>query len=204
MVRIRSVLVIYFIYITLYMLTLLISLPHLSPLVTIRLLSKSLSFCFVNEFICINLILKLYPLSDIIGNLSFSVWLPSLSMIISTSLHVAGKGIISLRHTSIRGVYDIFPAVWPINSARHSLAPSSCCKWHHFTPFNGWIILYCAYIRTISSLPVTLMMDFMVASINRAWLRKTVLQWRLGACIILNYGFFPREEAQKWDSWIMW
>ena len=203
MLRIRSVSVIYFMYVTLYMLTLLISLPHLSPLVTIKLLSKSLSFCFVNEFICINLILKLYLLSDIIGNLSFSVWLPSLSMIISTSLHVAGKGFISLRHTSIRDVYDIFPAVWPTQHDTLELHPS-CCKWHRFTPFNGWIILHCAYIRTISSLPVTLMMDFMVASINTAWLRKTVLQWRLGACIILNYGFFSHEEAQEWDSWIMW
>ena len=48
-----------------------------------------LYFCFLNKFICI--IFKITHIIDIIWHLSFSVWPPSLSMTISSSIHVAAN-----------------------------------------------------------------------------------------------------------------
>ena len=51
-------------------------------------------FCFVNKVICINILDSTKCISEIIY-LFFSVWLTSLNMIISRSIHVAANGIIS-------------------------------------------------------------------------------------------------------------
>ena len=72
-------------------------------------------FCFINKFICtINLIPHI---RDIIQYLSFSLWLTSLSMIISRSLHVAANGITS-------SFYDwvVFHCIFVL----HLLYPSIC------------------------------------------------------------------------------
>ena len=51
-------------------------------------------FCFEYKLICI-IFFKILHISDIIWYLSFSAWLTSLTMIISRSIRVAAKGIIS-------------------------------------------------------------------------------------------------------------
>ena len=59
----------------------------------VTFLSLWVCFCFVDEFIDTDFSIR--PLSDILGYLSSSIWLPSIRMIIARSMHVAGKGIIS-------------------------------------------------------------------------------------------------------------
>ena len=49
-------------------------------------------FCFANKFIC-TIFFRLH-ISDVIWYLSFSIWLTSLSMTISSFIHVAANGII--------------------------------------------------------------------------------------------------------------
>ena len=69
------------------------------PLVDICLLSTSVTpFLFIDKFIFFKNFINFFyilHISDIIWYLSFSVWLTSLSMIISRSIHVASNGIIS-------------------------------------------------------------------------------------------------------------
>ena len=55
----------------------------------------NICFCFVNKFICIIFKNYISHISDIMWYLSFSVWLTSLSMIISRYSHVAANGISS-------------------------------------------------------------------------------------------------------------
>ena len=56
--------------------------------------------CFKDKFVCV--MLQVLHVSDIIGCLSFSFWLTSLSMIISRSVHIAANGNASfLRLNSI-------------------------------------------------------------------------------------------------------
>ena len=76
----------------------LLTYPSLHPTVPlwcpeVTFLSLWVCFCFVDKFIDTDFSVR--PLSDILGYLSFSIWLPAITMIIARSMHVAGKGIIS-------------------------------------------------------------------------------------------------------------
>ena len=80
-----------------------LSIPPLHPsLLVIKIYSLSLGVCFyfTDKFICIIIIIIIILVSTykllIIWYLSFSVWLTSLSMIITSSIHVAEISIISL------------------------------------------------------------------------------------------------------------
>ena len=59
-----------------------------------NLFSMSVSLVLFHKFICV--IVQILHISDITWHLSFSFWLPSLSMIIASCIHVAANGIISL------------------------------------------------------------------------------------------------------------
>ena len=69
---------------------------NLSPIVTVSLFSKfvSLEFSFVNKFICIIFFFKIPHINDICMIFVF-LWLTSLNMIVSRSIHIAANGIIS-------------------------------------------------------------------------------------------------------------
>ena len=84
----RSFLIIYFIYNNVYLLiptSSFIPRPHLSPLV-IWFLDLWVWFCLINKFICIIFLLE-STLQVISWYLSFSVWLPPLSMPNSRSIN---------------------------------------------------------------------------------------------------------------------
>ena len=61
---------------------------------TDHFLSLWVSFCFVSRFICI-ISFQIPHIKDAMWYFSFSVWLTSLSMLLSRSLYVAANGIIS-------------------------------------------------------------------------------------------------------------
>ena len=92
----NSALLVYFIYSIVHLLILSVN-PNLSlrlpsPLVTISLFTMSVGFCFVDRFIHVILLDSTYEWHHIILVI---VWLISLSMIMSRSIHVAIKCIIS-------------------------------------------------------------------------------------------------------------
>ena len=73
-----------------------------SPLVTISFLNLWVCFCFVDNFI--DIFLKILHINDIIWYLSFSVWLASLSAVISRSSHVAANRPYSI-HFNVRVIF---------------------------------------------------------------------------------------------------
>ena len=68
---------------------------HLSPLLTMSLLSMSVCLFLFYKWAHLYLFFQIPHISNIIWYLSFSVWLTSLCMIISRSIQVAANGIIS-------------------------------------------------------------------------------------------------------------
>ena len=80
-------------------------------------------FCFIDNFTCV--IFSTPHIRDIIWYLSFSVWLTSLSMIISSFIHVAANGIISFFFMANVLLYTYVP---------HLLYPFICWWTFRFFP----------------------------------------------------------------------
>ena len=78
--------------------------PHLSPLVTISLFSKSVSLSLFCKLVHLHQF-WVSPIGGVIRCLSCSVWLASLGMIISGSIHVTANALFSsilwLSHVSL-------------------------------------------------------------------------------------------------------
>ena len=77
--------------------------------------------CFIDKFFCVTS--QISHISDIIWYLSFSFWLTSLSMIISSCIHVAANHIISFFFSQTH----MAPCGWPVMVWSRSLGTVVSC-----------------------------------------------------------------------------